>query len=520
MNMNKSLPEPQRDSVSQPRVAPTALPWVTVRLGRQPQRGCGPSGGGRVPGHNPVGIARPAADQIHEIPFVRGSGLKAARLAPANAPEPCPTLVLENAGSIAEDGWCLIAPFGEWPKTRLYREAGRLREQKYIQVLDAAAADAMVAKENSFFGRLKRAFIGVPVFKGHGDLNEVDPAALSNDQQKIKLGVVDQIRRGARGLEAHFALDNDGAEAVRAGWKFPSGFWYVRPDGTRGDAILARPFKLISVALTPCPNIAGVESLANSATLVAGKAGQASSLTTPKTDRQDAGSTFSNPSGVESLAKAGAHPSEVQPKNESDMKLITGWLLAQGAALASAENPTEPQLLEALQRLHASAAADVTVLGNERQTLSGKLAAVEAERDGLRQQAGETATALALEHTARAAERQGRAEAVADLALQRGRLTVARREAQIAALVNSADFAVAAEALLQGPVVVKMAGEAMSGKQQAGLPNETQQLQAEYSQAFQTELIAAGQNPARAHHRIMTLPQYAGLAARLLPKTN
>jgi len=37
----------------------------------------------------------------------------------------------------------------------------------------------------------------------------------------------------------------------------------VLPNGKRGDSIIARPFKLISVALTPHPNISGVESLAN-----------------------------------------------------------------------------------------------------------------------------------------------------------------------------------------------------------------------------------------------------------------
>jgi hypothetical protein len=50
------FPESQRDSVSQPRVAPTAPPWVTAPGGKQPQRGCGPSGDGRYPGHNPVGV--------------------------------------------------------------------------------------------------------------------------------------------------------------------------------------------------------------------------------------------------------------------------------------------------------------------------------------------------------------------------------------------------------------------------------------------------------------------------------
>jgi hypothetical protein len=472
-------------------------------------------------------------------------------------PLPSGPWALDN--EIAADGWCLIAPFGEWPKTRRYREGGRVKEQQFIQVLDHAAADALLSKENSFFGRLKRALIGVPVFKGHGDEPEVDPQAVTQAVGKIKLGVVDQLRKGARGLEAHFALDADGAEAVRAGWKFPSGFWYVLPVANEGlgsrvsglgcqatdhGAIRCRPFKLISVALTPYPNISGVESLANAANHdVLGKVGQASSLTIPKldrqdacstlpkvgqassltipkTDRQDACPTLPNPSGAENLASAAESISrEVQPNIESDMKLITGWLLAHGVALANADHPTEPQILEALQRLHASAAADVTALGNEKQTLSGALAALTTERDRFRRTAEETATALANEQGARSRERQGRAEATVDLAIQRGKLTVAQRDVHLTALVNSTDFDAAARALLAGPTVVKTAGqEVQSGKQNSALSNETQQLQAEYNQAFQTELIATGQNPARAHDNIMRLPKYAGLAAKLLPR--
>ena len=392
-----------------------------------------------------------------------------------------PVIVLDNVTGVGDDGWCLIAPFGEWPKTRVFREAGRVREQNFIQVLDEAAADAMLSRENSLFGRLKRAFVGVPVFKGHGDLPDVDPQALAPAGGKIKLGVVDQIRKSPRGLEAHFALDPDGAAAVAAGWRFPSGFWYVQPTGTRGEAILARPFKLISVALTPFPNISGVESLANAALPF--------SPTTTK--------TFNH---------------------EPDMKLIIGWLLAQGIALANTENPSEAQVLDALQRLHASAAADVTALGNEKQTLGGKITALTAELDQSRRRVDDAVAALGNEKTARAAERQARAEAVVDLAIQRGQATVAQRDDHVATLVNSADLASATQALLSGPTIVKTVGqEAQSGKQNAGLPNELQ-LQAEYSQAFQTELIATGQNPARAHNNIMTLPKYAGLAQKLLPR--
>jgi len=49
-------PESQRASVSKPRVAPTAPPWLIITNGPQPQRGCDPGAACRPPGHNPVGV--------------------------------------------------------------------------------------------------------------------------------------------------------------------------------------------------------------------------------------------------------------------------------------------------------------------------------------------------------------------------------------------------------------------------------------------------------------------------------
>ena len=389
-------------------------------------------------------------------------------------------LALDNETEIDADGWALVAPYGEHPKTRFYRENGQIREQKFIQVLDNEAADSMMAKENSFFRTLKRALIGIPVYKGHGDLNDADPKAVANEKQKIKLGVVDQIRKGARGIEAHFALDNDGAEAVAAGWKFPSAFWWVLPNGKRDDAILAKPFKLISVALTPFPNISGVESLAN--------------------------------------ARSQIEREQKQTK-EPDMKLIAGWLIAQGVALANAENPTETQVLEAMKTVLTSKAGEVTALGNEKSTLTGKITGLEGEKATLTTRATTAETALENERTQNAAARKALAGVVVDEAIRLGIKTVADRDSAITSLANSADFAKDADALLKTKPVHKTdrSGLDMSGKQQAALSNEAQALQNEYNAAFQTELQATGQNPVQAHRNIMTLPKYTGLAAKLVP---
>lgn len=391
-------------------------------------------------------------------------------------------VALDNAAALDDDGWALIAPFGRHPKVHQFRGPdGTVKQQKFIQVLDNASADSLAGKENSFFGRIKRALVGIPIYKGHGDLNDLMPNAVSNTTEKIKLGVVDQVRKTDKGIEAHFALDNDGAKAVGEGWKYPSGFWFIKAIGNEGDAIVCNPTKLISVALTPFPNISGVDSLANARS-----------------------TTDSEPNNT---------------NKNTDMKLIAGWLLAQGVALANSENPTETQILDGLKTVLTSKTGEVVALGNEKSTLTGKLTALENEKTSLTTRATQAETALANEQTARKAERRRAAEAVADLAIHRGYKTVAERDTVITALENSADFKKDSDALFAGQPTTKVTGTNVeSGKQQAALSNEQVALTNEYQAAFQAELIATGQNPTKAHQNIMTLPKYQGLAAKLAPK--
>jgi hypothetical protein len=172
---------------------------------------------------------------------------------------------LTIGNELDQDGWALIAPYGEHPKSRVAKVNGVPTEQRFLQVLDNESADKLLDKENSMFSRLKRAVVGIPVWKGHPDLREHSPETLSNAAPRLKLGTVGELRKSDRGMEARFTLDNDGAAAVQAGYKFPSALWLVLPNGeTRNGAAVVHPFKLLSVGLTPHPNISGVESLANS----------------------------------------------------------------------------------------------------------------------------------------------------------------------------------------------------------------------------------------------------------------
>ena len=389
-------------------------------------------------------------------------------------------IVIANDAAIDDDGWALIAPFGRHPKTRVYQEGGSLKEQKFIQVLDNESADAMLGKENSFFGKLKRALVGIPVFQGHGDLKDHDPKALSNDA-KIKLGVVDQIRKSARGLEAHFALDNDGASAVAAGWKLPSALWLVQPIGNEGDSILARPFKLLSVALTKFPNISGVESLANA-----------------KPTEPAATATVAAPT---------------EPKTNNIMKqLLIGWLAAQGIALSN--EATDQVVFDKFNEEMLKRSTSITALGNDKTTLTNNINTLTADRDAHKKRADDNATALANEQTARKAERKHAAEAIADLAIQRGKKTVAERDATIRALENSADFEKDSKALLEGKPVVKIAGQDNeSGK---ALANDQTTALADYNREFAAQLPLCNQDPVKAHAAVMA--KCPALADKLRPK--
>ena len=197
-------------------------------------------------------------------------------------------------------------------------------------------------------------------------------------------------------------------------------------------------------------------------------------------------------------------------------QILIGWLAAQGVALAN--DATDQAVFDAFNKEMSTRSASITILGNEKNTLTSNLTTLTSERDAQKKLAADNATALANEQAARKAERKNAATFAVDLAIQRGKLTVADREGKITALENSTSFDAEVKALTEGKPVVKT--EAVSGKQQAALGNEAKQAQAEYQEAFKTELVATGQDPIRAHNNVMRLPKYAGLAAKLVPATH
>ena len=382
--------------------------------------------------------------------------------------------ILANEAALDEDGWALIAPFGEHPKTRYVKKNGQMQREQFIQVLDHQSADQLLSRENSLFRRIRRAVVGIPVYKGHPDLGDFSPETAGGGAKKEIIGAIDKVRKTERGLEAHFVLTPAGADAVeRQGCKYPSALWYVQPVGRRGGAVLARPFKLLSAGLTAHPNISGVESLANA---------------------RHAGPTQ-------------------ETTQEPDMKLIAGWLLANGAILANADSPAESEILAALQHLHASAAGEASALGNENNTLSGQNTDLKSQISNLK------SSATALENETKDLKSQisqlksQRAAAVVDLAIARGKLAVSERPARLQALENSADFDRAATALLDTAARFKTTGNAESGKILAnhGASGDARE---QYCAEVERHMKDTGEtDPVKAHHAVMH--NNPGLAEKL-----
>ena len=385
-------------------------------------------------------------------------------------------LILCNEATLDEDGWALIAPFGEHPKTRLVKKNGGVQREHFIQVLDQQSADQLLSRENSLFRRIRRAVVGIPVYKGHPDLADFSPETAGGGAKKEIIGAIDQVRKTERGLEAHFVLTPAGADAVeREGCKYPSALWYVQPVGRRGGAVLARPFKLLSAGLTAHPNISGVESLAN--------------------------------------ARRAGPTQEPTPTKEPDMKLIAGWLLANGATLANADSPAESEVLAALQKLHASATGGAAALGNENSALTGENADLKARLSNAQSNSAALENDNGALKSQAAAERKGRAAAVVDLAIARGKLAVSERPARLQSLENAADFERDSAALLNAAARFKTTASSESGKILSN-HGATGDAREEYCAAVERHMKESGEtDPVKAHHTVMR--NNPGLAEKL-----
>ena len=316
-------------------------------------------------------------------------------------------IALENELALDNDGWALLAPFGEHRKERLATVNGQIVQERYVQILDETAVDAVVANEKGagILQRLKRALIKRPIYRDHPDLKLYAPETVAMGNQALTpLGVNDGCRKSARGLEFRPLLAPDGAAAVENdGCKYPSALFLLKKTGVVRDGgwIEVRPFALASVGLTAFPNISGVDSLAN--------------------------------------AKANTPAAKPETENqENHMKqILIGWLAAQGVALAN--DATDQAVFDAFNKEMLTRSTSITTLGNDKTTLTTTVNTLTTDRDAQKKRADEAITALGNEQTALKTERKARLEAVTDLVITQGRLAVAERDAKVSELTALAN---------------------------------------------------------------------------------
>lgn len=144
------------------------------------------------------------------------------------------------------DGWFKISPYGEFPGMRPGRP----------QFFTIEQAANMVAEFNSVLGRLGRMFRGIPIYRGHPD---VDLQLWPDDR---RIGRLTALDARADGLWGRAEWNSVGKLNITEGfWVYPSPRW----DGPAGGARF-EPDRLLSVGLTNTPRIEQSEPVSNAAT--------------------------------------------------------------------------------------------------------------------------------------------------------------------------------------------------------------------------------------------------------------
>lgn len=370
-----------------------------------------------------------------------------------------------TAVEAGEDGWAMIAPFGDYPgMATITNEDGTLKRVPAIQRLDRQAAETMVRNFKSLWGRVKRYVTGAPIYLGHPDGVGVGHRYADKEPK----GMFSDLEVRERGLYGRPVFTNEGL-ALLEKYRALSGRWTATEIGEERGKKLFRPDVFKSAGLTNQPNLP-VELLNEF------EAGQDPNRTMKLT-----------PELIALFKKLG-----VELTNESTPEQIAAAVEARVKTAADLAN--EKAALE-------------TQVASEKETVKAKdatLTQITAERDALK--------------TDFANERDSRITLLLDNALADGRITPATKPAWGAKLKVVANFANESEALGKlTPAVKTTAATAGLGARKAEianaqerrekvteLVNEAMKTGLDYDAAFKKvqrehkELFAAMQQPASA----------------------
>lgn len=348
------------------------------------------------------GLLERGVDRIFE-------GVRLTPLANEAEPERVALIGLGNEVTVMSDGWAVI-PYGIHPNERGLQSFGR------------AEADRMVGYFKNGWNTIKRAFVGMPILRGHPDMaktvrdemaKEKDPARRASLQSLINTierrypdktvyGTIADMEARDEGLAIKPVLTEDGAALVNEGGLNQFSPHWLGIDGTTPDGRAAKlPIYMVSIGLTDRPNIAGT-----------------------------------------SLVNAAPDTLSLTPMNKT---LLIQLLAALGTPLAN--EATDDQINTAIAAAQSRAAAlaarpEATALANEQSRATQLATELQAAN-----------TALANERTAHTATTKARNQLLVTQAVAAGRITEAASPTWLGRLESN--FAVESVALANEQPVVK-----------------------------------------------------------------
>lgn len=258
------------------------------------------------------------------------------------------TLVqLGNALTLGEDGWAMLAPFGDHPGVAFTADGRR----EALQRVDPDAGAALRKSLLSFTGKAARFFRSVPIYNGHPDV----PAVAEHFPDAGIKGQVGDLQVRTDGIYILPILNEAGAEILNGGERVGlSAYVDAEVIGEEDGRLVVHWSRLKSVGITPHPNLP-VELLNSSAS------GDSGGRTEP-------------------------------PNPTMNQTALIAALTAAGLTIAN--SATEADVLAGIRTLHERSQA----LANAKET---EIATLKNERDGLKTQKDQLTTELANERDAR-----------------------------------------------------------------------------------------------------------------------
>ena len=159
-----------------------------------------------------------------------------------------------NELNIGDDGWMMVAPFGDHPSEALMPGAdGKLKRVPAIQRIKKANADKMVAEFNNSRVGLKKFVLGKLIYVGHPDV----PGLESRYPDKSHKGLYSDFEVRADGLYGKPVFNNEGAPLIaQKKFRAVSGrFGESERDGDLNGRPVYCPTSIISVGLTNNPHL-------------------------------------------------------------------------------------------------------------------------------------------------------------------------------------------------------------------------------------------------------------------------